>query len=94
MVRRAPDRPFVLSAEDARYIERCLRDVETAFGIEGFPGRTFEQIWGRALIKQFIDWWRALEPEDENQREAHARLPSAIRLMDTISAWMEEQQCK
>jgi hypothetical protein len=91
MVRRAPERPFVLSDEDGRYIERCLRDLGAAFGIEGFPGRTFSQIPARALIGQFIDWWRGLEPRDERQCEAHARLPSPIRLMDTVSIWMEEQ---
>jgi len=90
MVQRAPVRPFVLSEEDASYIERCLRDVEAAFGIEAFPGAPFAQIPGRALMRQFIDWWRGLEPADTEQREAHAQLPSAIRLMDTVSTWMEE----
>jgi len=91
MVQRAPERPFVLSDEDARYLERSLRDVEAAFGIVGFPGAPFTQIPARALIKQFIDWWRSLEPENEAQRDAHGRLPSAIRLMDTVSTWMAEQ---
>lgn len=91
MVRRAPERPFVFSADDARYIESCLRDVEKAFAFEAFPGVAFAQIPARSLIQRFIDWWRALEPQDEAQREAHARLPSAIRLLDTVSIWMEEQ---
>jgi murein L,D-transpeptidase YafK len=90
MVRRAPERPFVLSEEDGRYIERCLREVEEAFGVVAFPGTVFSQIRARALISQLIDWWRALEPGDERQRKAHARLPSAIRLLDTVSIWMEE----
>ncbi len=91
MIQRAPRRPFVLSAEDARYIERCLRDVEAAFAIDGFARTPFSQIPARALIKQLIDWWRSLEPADEAQREAHGRLPSAIRLLDTVSTWMEER---
>lgn len=90
MVRRAPDQPFVLSKEDGRYIEDCLRNVETAFGLEGFPGIAFEQIPARALIGQFIEWWRGLEPGGEAQQTAHARLPGAIRLLDTVSALMEE----
>lgn len=90
MVRRAPDRPIAASAEDRRYIEDCLRDVETAFGFEAFPGVPFEQIAARALIGQFIDWWRGLEPGDDSQQTAHARLPGAIRLLDTVSALMEE----
>ncbi len=92
MVRRAPESPFVMGEDDARYIESCLRDMEAAFGFDAFPGMPFAQISARALMKQFIDWWRGLEPADEPQREAHGRLPSAIRLMDTISTWMEEQR--
>jgi hypothetical protein len=91
MVRRAPEKPFNLSAEDARYIETSLRNVEMAFGITAFPGVPFGNIPGRALIAKLIDWWRRLEPEEERQREAHARLPGAIRLLDTVSAMMEEQ---
>jgi hypothetical protein len=91
MVRRAPDRPFALSEEDGRYIADCLRAVETAFGLEGFPGVPFAQIPARALIGIFIDWWRGLEPGDEIQHAAHARLPGAIRLLDTVSALMEER---
>lgn len=91
MVRRAPERPFALSGEDARYIEACLRDVEASFGLEAFPGVPFTRIPGRALIGRFIDWWRALEPADERQRDSHARLPAAIRLLDTVSSLMEER---
>jgi hypothetical protein len=91
MMRRAPEKPFNLSAEDARYIETSLRNVEMAFGITAFPGVPFGKIPGRALIAQFIDWWRGLEPEEERQSEALARLPGAIRLLDTVSAMMEEQ---
>lgn len=91
MVRRAPLRPFALTGEDARYIEATLRDVEAAFGLEAFPGVGFATIPGRVLIETLIDWWRALEPSDEAQREAHARLPGAIRLLDTFSAFMEER---
>lgn len=90
MVRRAPERPFLLSGDDARYIEACLRGVETAFGFDAFPGASLATIPGRKLIDKFIHWWRALEPQDERQREAHARLPGAIRLLDTVSAMMEE----
>jgi hypothetical protein len=90
MVRRAPERPFLLSAEDARYIEACLRDIERAFGFEAFPGKPVSDIPGRILIGRFIYWWRAFEPEDTPQREAHARLPGAIRLLDTVSSFMEE----
>jgi hypothetical protein len=91
MVRRAPERPFALSGEDAVYVEACLRDVERAFAVEAFPKTEFRLIPGRALIARFIDWWRALRPADEGQREAHARLPAAIRLLDTVSALMEER---
>lgn len=91
MVRRAPETPFAFGADDRAYIAGCLRDVESAFGIAGFPGLAFDAIPARALIKRFIDWWRALEPANTAQQEAHTRLPAAIRLLDTISIWMEEK---
>jgi len=91
MVRRAPDRPIALSEVDARYVADCLGAVEASFGLVGFPGVDFRQIPARALIGKFIDWWRGLEPATEVQREAHARLPGAIRLLDTVSALMDEQ---
>jgi len=91
MVRRASERPFDFSEEDGRYIEACLRGVETAFGFTAFPGLDFAQIPARALIGQFIDWWRSLDPADDIQKEAHARLPAAIRLLDTVSTLMEER---
>jgi len=91
MARRAPEQPFPLSGEDSAYVADCLRSVEKAFGMTAFPGYRFDQIPGRALIKAFIDWWSGLEPANEAQHEALGRLPSAIRLLDTISIWMEEQ---
>jgi hypothetical protein len=90
MVRRAPDAPLAFSAEDAVYLEHALRAVETAFGLDAFPGQPFGALPARALLKTLIDWWRGLEPETADQRDAHGRLPSAIRLIDTISAWTEE----
>ena len=91
MVRRAPEQPFALDRTDARYVEDCLRDFEAAFGLDAFPGVTFEEIPGRALIDHFIDWWRGFEPVGEAQQNAHSRLPGAIRLLDTVSALMEER---
>lgn len=92
MVRRAPEKPFPLGEEDAVYVAGCLHGVEAAFGVTAFPGYRFEQIPGRTLIKHFIDWWRGLEAETEAQHEALGRLPSAIRLLDTVSSWLEEQK--
>jgi hypothetical protein len=91
MVRRAPGSPFPLGEDDRKYVRSCLQDVEAAFSVEGFPGLAFDQIPARALIKRLIDWWRTLEPLNEAQREAHGRLPSAIRLLDTVSIWLEER---
>lgn len=91
MVRRAPEQPYQLGREDRLYVLQRLRDLEVAFGIEGFPGIVFEDIPGRDLIGRFIDWWRGLEPETEAQQTAHGRLPGAIRLLDTHSALMEEK---
>lgn len=91
MVRRAPDQPFPLSAEDRAYVAGRLRDVEAAFGLDAFPGLAVDQVPGRVLIRQFIVWWRTLEPRGAAQQDAHAKLPSAIRLLDTVSAWLEER---
>jgi hypothetical protein len=91
MVRRAPEYPLALAAEDAAYLEHALRETEKAFGLAAFPGQSFDAIPARALIKVLIDWWRGLEADTEDQRDAHALLPSAIRLIDTISTWLEER---
>lgn len=91
MARRASERPLVLEAEDSAYLENCLRRFERAFGLDAFPGQGFSAIPARALIECFISWWRGLEPENAEQRDAHGALPSAIRLIDTISAWNEER---
>jgi hypothetical protein len=91
MVKRAPDTPFAFADGDRIYVESCLRDIEVAFGLDAFPGLLVEQIPGRTLIGHFIYWWRRLEPSSQSQGEAHARLPAAIRLLDTLSAWMEER---
>lgn len=89
MVNRAPDWPVNFGA-DSDYIFSCLKDVEQSFGLVGFPGLAPRQIPARALIRQFIVWWRTLEPATPEQREAHGRLPGTIRLIDTISGWLAE----
>lgn len=90
MVSRAPNWPVDFGA-DRDYIFSCLNSIEQSFGVDGFPGRSPEQIPARALINQFIVWWRTLEPANEAQQEAHGRLPGAIRLTDTISGWLAER---
>lgn len=91
MERRAPEAPFQLETEDHVYVHGCLRQVEAAFGLDGFPGVPFDAIPGRALVHLLIVWWRTLEPETPQQAEAHAQLPGAIRLLDTVSAFLEER---
>lgn len=91
MVRRAPDGPFAFSADDRAYILSCLEDVEASFGFDAFPGLGFDQIPGCKLIALFIDLWRGQDPETEAQRTALGRLPAAIRLLDTVSSFMEER---
>jgi len=90
MVKRAPNRPIDFGT-DRDYIFSCLQDIEYGFGLQGFPGIAPEQIPARALIKQFIVWWRTLEPANARQQTAYARLPGTIRLIDTISAWWAER---
>ena len=90
MVRRAPNRPIDFGP-DRDYIFSCLKDVEQSFGLQAFPGLAPEQIPARALIRQFIVWWRTLEPANAGQQAAYARLPGTIRLIDTISGWWAER---
>jgi len=90
MVKRAPNRPIDFGM-DHDYIFSCLQDIEHHFGLQGFPDLAPEQIPARVLIKQFIVWWRTLEPADASQQTAYARLPGTIRLIDTISSWWAEQ---
>ncbi|MFG1403251.1 hypothetical protein [Xanthobacter sediminis] len=91
MVRRAPEHPLPFADDDRAYVRGCLSDLETAFGFTAFPGLSFDQVPARTLISHFITWWRTLEPLTPAQAEAHARLPAAIRLIDTVSIWLEEQ---
>jgi hypothetical protein len=90
MVNRAPDRPVDFGA-DSDYILSCLHDMEQSFGVRAFPSLAFEQIPARALIRQLIVWWRTLEPADVAQQNAYGRMPGAIRLIDTVSAWLAER---
>lgn len=94
MERRAPEGPFALSPADAAYVKACLRQVEAAYGVEAFPGLAFGHIPGRALVRRLIVWWRTLEPQTPTQAEAHAQLPGAIRLLDTVSAFLEERAAR
>lgn len=89
MVNRAPDRSVDFGS-DGDYIFSCLGSIERSFGIDAFPTLDRNRIPARALIRQFIVWWRTLEPANEVQREACSRLPGAIHLIDTILAWLEE----
>jgi hypothetical protein len=91
MIRRAPNVPPRFSAEDAAYVEACLRATEQAFGVALAPGAAFSAIPARLLIKFCIESWRGLVPQTPEQQEAHGRLPSTIRLLDTYSALEAER---
>jgi hypothetical protein len=90
MVDRAPDRP-VAFGPDAAYILSSVAAVERAFGLTAFPGCPPDRVPARALIRQLILWWRTLDPETEAQTDAHARLPGAIRLIDTMSNFLADR---
>lgn len=94
MVQRAPEGPLPFAEADRNYIFSCLADVESCFGLCGFPDIAPDAIASRALIRQLIEWWRILEPATEAQRDAYGRLPGAIRLIDTVSIWVEEQAAR
>lgn len=94
MVRRAPDGPLPFSPEDKSYILSCVEEVERSFGLIRAPGCAPGDYSARALVKQLIEWWRTLEPMAEAQRDAYGRMPGAIRLIDTVSTWVEEQDAR
>jgi hypothetical protein len=94
MVQRAPEGPLPFSQSDLAYITETLADVEKTFGFVGFPNVAPRDLPARALIKQLIEWWRTLDPADEAQRDAYNRLPGSIRLIDTVSTWVEEQAAR
>jgi hypothetical protein len=94
MVQHAPDYPVPFGASDRDYIFSCLEDVQKSFGLDGFPGLAPHQIAAKPLIKQLIEWWRTLDPVTDEQKDAYGRMPGAIRLIDTISTWIEEQAAR
>ena len=93
MVANAPDHPIDFGA-DRDYVFSCLHDLDQRFGLQAFPELPAERISARTLIKQFIVWWRTLKPSNPAQQEAFARLPGAIRLIDTYSSWLKENTGK
>lgn len=94
MVNRAPDGSLPFSAEDRAYILSCFDDVEASFGLEAFPDMPTPDLTARALIRQLILYWRTLDPRTDAQRDAYGRMPGAIRLIDTVATWVEEQQAR
>jgi murein L,D-transpeptidase YafK len=94
MVQRAPDGPLPFSQSDLAYIADILADMQNSFGFKTFSNVAPQDLSARALIGQLIEWWRALDPTTETQRDAYNRLPGAIRLIDTVSTWVEEQAAR
>jgi len=91
MVQRAPDGPLPFSKSDCAYIAEILADMEKSFGLKSFSNVAPGAWPARSLIGQLIEWWRTLDPATEDQRDAYNRLPGSIRLIDTVSTWVEEQ---
>lgn len=94
MVNRAPDGPLPFSAADRTYVLSCFDDVEKRFGLRSFPEIATPDLTAKALVRQLILYWRTLEPQTEAQKEAYGRMPGAIRLIDTVATWVEEQEAR
>lgn len=94
MVQRAPDGPLPFSETDRDYIAAILADMDKCFSLAPFAGIAPREWSARALIGQLIEWWRTLDPVTEDQRDAYNRLPGSIRLIDTVSTWVEEQAAR
>ena len=83
MIRRAPDHPLPLSADDRAYLLSCLEEVERVFGIRALPEVQLTVLPGRTLMRRLIDLRRTLRARDAEQRTAFGRLAGAISLVDT-----------
>ncbi len=94
MVNRAPDGPLPFSPSDRTYILSCFDDVETSFGVRAFPEIATANLGAKALIRQLILYWRTLLPHTEAQMDAYGRMPGAIRLIDTVATFVEEQEAR
>lgn len=94
MVNRAPDGPLPFSHGDRAYILTCFDDVETCFGLRAFPETATVDLSAKALIRHLILYWRTLVPETEAQKDSYGRMPGAIRLIDTVATWVEEQEAR
>jgi hypothetical protein len=94
MVNRAPDGPLPFSPGDRAYILSCFDDAETSFGLRAFPATATADLSTKALIRQLILYWRTLVPQTEAQIDAYGRMPGAIRLIDTVASWVEEQEAR
>jgi hypothetical protein len=94
MVNRAPEGPLPFSPGDRAYILSCFDDVETSFGVVAFPEIATADLTAKALIRQLILYWRTLLPQTEAQEDAYGRMPGAIRLIDTVATFVEEQEAR
>lgn len=94
MVNRAPDGPLPFSPGDRAYILACFDDVEASFAVRAFPACATAELSAKALIRQLILYWRTLEPRTEAQQDAYGRMPGAIRLIDTVATFVEEQEVR
>ncbi len=94
MVNRAPDGPLPFSPSDRAYILSCFDDVEKSFGLRAFPEIATADLTAKVLIRQLILYWRTLEPKTDAQDDAYGRMPGAIRLIDTVATFVEEQEAR
>ncbi len=86
LIRRAPDHPLPLAADDEAYLMVCLNEIERVFGVRALPEVALTVLPGRTLMRRLIELRRSLRPGDGEQRSAFGRLAGAILLVDTASA--------
>ena len=86
LIRRAPDHPLALGADDQAYLLACLREVERAFGTAAVPDLPLTGLPGRTVMRHLIGLHRTRKPRDGDQRTALGRLAGAIVLLDTACA--------
>jgi hypothetical protein len=86
LIRRAPDHPLALGADDQAYLLSCLREIERSFGVSAVPDLPLTVLPGRSLMRRLVGLHRTLRPADAEQRTTLGRLAGAILLLDTACA--------
>ena len=86
LIRRAPDYPLALAADDQAYLLASLREIERVFGVTAAPEVPLAVLPARTLMRRLVELHQTLPRRDVEQRTTLGRLAGAILLLDTACA--------